>query len=82
MILGVYQSLINILFFRPQISIGFGGYITVPILIISHIFRINVFIHEGNSVVGRANKLLYIICKKMFLVYRNRFSLIENVSQL
>ena len=67
LIMGVYQSLINILFFRPQISIGFGGYITVPILIVSHIFRINVFIHEGNSVVGRANKLLYLICKKMFI---------------
>ena len=67
LIMGVYQSLINILFFRPQISIGFGGYITVPILVVSHIFRINVFIHEGNSVVGRANKLLYLICKKMFI---------------
>lgn len=62
---GLFQSFAYLIFNRPAIAIGFGGYITVPVLFACYILKIKVFIHEGNAILGKANKLLYRISKKL-----------------
>ena len=47
--------------------IGFGGFITVPTGIACWIARKPIFIHEQNSILGTANKLLSKISKITFL---------------
>ena len=53
------QSFIKVLIYRPILAYGFGGVITVPPLLICSIFKIPIILHEGNIVVGKANKFLY-----------------------
>ena len=44
--------------FKPDIVIGVGGYVTVPVITAAHKLKIKTFIHEQNSVAGKANKTL------------------------
>ena len=44
--------------FKPDIVIGVGGYVTVPVLSAAHKLGIKTFMHEQNSVPGRANLML------------------------
>ena len=44
--------------FKPDVVIGVGGYVTVPVIMSAHSLKIKTFIHEQNSVAGRANLFL------------------------
>ncbi len=55
--------------------LGFGGFITSPILIISKFFNIfflssnKIYIHEQNIIYGLANKINYFIAKNSFISF-------------
>ena len=44
--------------FNPDIVIGFGGYISAPVLYAAHKLKIKTIIHEQNSIPGLSNKFL------------------------
>lgn len=44
--------------FKPDAVIGFGGYVSVPVLRAAHSDKIWTMIHEQNSFAGKANRLL------------------------
>ena len=44
--------------FNPDIVIGVGGYVTVPVILAAHSLKVKTFIHEQNSVAGKANLML------------------------
>lgn len=44
--------------FNPDIVIGVGGYVTVPVISCAHKLGYKTFIHEQNSIPGKANKYL------------------------
>ncbi|MBQ7104938.1 MAG: undecaprenyldiphospho-muramoylpentapeptide beta-N-acetylglucosaminyltransferase [Bacilli bacterium] len=44
--------------FNPDIVLGIGGYVTLPVLQAAHSLKIKTFIHEQNSIPGLSNKLL------------------------
>ena len=44
--------------FNPDIVLGIGGYVTLPVLSAAHSLNIKTFIHEQNSIPGLSNKLL------------------------
>ncbi len=44
--------------FKPDIVIGAGGYITVPVLYAAHKLNIPILIHEQNSLPGKANRFV------------------------
>ncbi|MGQ0445392.1 MAG: undecaprenyldiphospho-muramoylpentapeptide beta-N-acetylglucosaminyltransferase [Beijerinckiaceae bacterium] len=43
---------------RPSAAIGFGGYPTVPPMLAAAQLRVPALLHEGNAVIGRANRFL------------------------
>jgi UDP-N-acetylglucosamine--N-acetylmuramyl-(pentapeptide) pyrophosphoryl-undecaprenol N-acetylglucosamine transferase len=43
---------------RPRALIGFGGYPTVPPVLAATRLRVPTLLHEGNAVIGRANRFL------------------------
>lgn len=43
---------------KPDICIGFGNYISVPLIMAAHRMGIKTMIHEQNSFAGKANKFL------------------------
>lgn len=44
--------------FKPDIVIGVGGYVTVPVILAAHSLGIKTMLHEQNSIPGKANKFL------------------------
>ena len=44
--------------FKPDIVIGVGGYVTYPVIKAAHKCGIKTFVHEQNSIPGKANKAL------------------------
>lgn len=44
--------------FQPDIVIGFGGYVSAPVILAAHQLKIKTLIHEQNSVVGKSNQIL------------------------
>ncbi len=54
-----YQECIKIIkSFKPDVVIGFGNYISVPVLMAAHHKNILTVIHEQNSFAGKANRFL------------------------
>ena len=44
--------------FGPDFVIGFGGYVSAPVILAAHHLHIPTLIHEQNSIVGKANQLV------------------------
>ena len=44
--------------FKPDVVLGFGGYVTFPVIKAAHKMGIKTFIHEQNSIPGKSNKVL------------------------
>ncbi len=59
---------------KPDLVLGFGGYISFCGIFSSWLCRIPTMIHEQNSVVGLSNKYLYYISNKVVQAFPNTFS--------
>lgn len=59
---------------KPDIVIGFGGYVCVPVLQAAHKLNIKTMLHEQNSIVGRANKVLIPIVDAIVCDYESNLS--------
>ena len=53
--------------FNPDIVIGVGGYITVPVISSAHKLKYKTVIHEQNSIPGLSNKILSKYVNKVFV---------------
>jgi len=56
--LGVLQSRNLLKRLRPLVAVGFGGYPSVPPILVAQWSRIHTVVHEQNAVAGRANRML------------------------
>ena len=55
--------------FNPDFVIGFGGYVTLPVIVAAHKCKIPVFLHEQNVIPGKTNKFLSLYSKKIFISF-------------
>ena len=53
----VVQSLRLVRRHRPEVIVGFGAYITLPLIIAARLLRLPVLVHEQNAYPGLANRL-------------------------
>ena len=65
----IIRSFILLLYFRPKIVIGTGGYSSFPICVAAIFLRIKFVIYENNLVIGKANKYLLPFAKKIFVSF-------------
>jgi len=63
----ILKSILIIKKEKPNLIFGFGGYVSFPISFASKFFKIPLVIYENNSTLGRANKKLAPIAKKILL---------------
>ena len=64
------QALINTL--RPNLIVGFGGYLSIPFIICACFRRIPNFIHEQNMKLGLSNCLLANFSNKIIFSFSNK----------
>ena len=60
----------TLLEFKPDIVIGFGGYISAPVLYEASKLKIKTAIHEQNSIPGISNKFLSKYVDKVFISFQ------------
>ncbi len=70
-IFSILRSLIFLLFNRPSLVIGMGGYSSFPICIAASVLKVKYVIYENNLVLGKANKYLLPFAKKIFVSYKD-----------
>jgi UDP-N-acetylglucosamine--N-acetylmuramyl-(pentapeptide) pyrophosphoryl-undecaprenol N-acetylglucosamine transferase len=58
---------------NPDAIIGFGNYISVPVLLAGVIFRKPIYLQEQNANLGMTNKIFYKFAKKTFLAFDKTF---------
>lgn len=58
LLIGIPKSLRIINGFKPDVVIGLGGYVSVPVAVAASLKRIPLLLHEQNTVPGLANRLL------------------------
>ena len=68
-IFSIMKSLVLLLFNRPSIIFGMGGYSSFPICIAASILGVKFVIYENNLIIGKANKYLLPFAKKIFVSY-------------
>ena len=76
----ILKSLIFLIFNRPSMVFGMGGYSSFPVCIASTILRIKFVVYENNLVIGKANKYLLPFSKKIFVSYKNLEGIPEKYS--
>ena len=59
LVMKAYYDVIDIFKeFRPDVVIGVGGYVTMPVIMAAKKLKIKCYIHEQNSIPGKTNKFL------------------------
>lgn len=77
---GFIQALVIILSEKPDVILSFGGYVSVPIVIVGWLFSIPIIVHEQTLVSGLANKISSLFADKIAISFRN--SRIDNIKTI
>ncbi len=62
---GIIKSLLILIEFRPDVVVGFGGYVSIPVIFCASILRIPSVIHEQTMEAGLANRLVSRFARKI-----------------
>ncbi len=65
------RSIIYLIFNRPSLVFGMGGYSSFPLCVAAKILGIKFVIYENNLIIGKANKYLLPFAEKIFVSYKN-----------
>lgn len=69
MALGYLKATMLLRSFRPQVVVGVGGYVSLPLLLAAQHAGIPTVLHEQNSRLGMANRLLARRCARLLLSF-------------
>lgn len=70
---GIFQGIVLVLKEKPDAIIGFGNYISIPVLIGGVLLRKRIYLQEQNANLGGTNKLFYRFAKKIFLAFEKTY---------
>jgi len=77
LLIGLLQSIIIIIKFKPKTVISFGSYASLTpllcIIVYKIFFKCPLYIHEQNSVVGQTNKIFIKFSKKIFMNFHKEY---------
>jgi len=78
---GTIKSVSVLLKFRPDVVIGFGGYVSGPVVLTASLAGIRTIIHEQNAYPGMANRILASVADRIAISFpeaRNHFKGLES----
>lgn len=67
LMISIIQSINIIRKFKPEIIIGTGGFVFLPLALAGYIFNKKIYIAEGNSVPGLSNRIISKFSNKIFI---------------
>ncbi|MCK5413310.1 MAG: UDP-N-acetylglucosamine--N-acetylmuramyl-(pentapeptide) pyrophosphoryl-undecaprenol N-acetylglucosamine transferase [Candidatus Pacebacteria bacterium] len=70
-IVGFFQSLVLIFDYMPDVVFSKGGKVSLPVVVISWIFRIPVIIHESDSVASPVDRFMFKFAKKVAVSFKD-----------
>ena len=62
---GIIKSFLILIDFKPDVVVGFGGYVSIPVTFCAFVLRIPVVIHEQTMEAGLTNRLVSRFAKKI-----------------
>ncbi len=68
--LGFFQSLFILKKFKPDLIIGAGGYVSVPVILAGWFLKIPAIIHQQDILPTLSNKILSVFAKKIIVSFR------------
>lgn len=71
LLVDISKSFSIMLSYKPDVVVGFGGYISFPVMFAAGLLRIPRIVHEQNVVAGRANKLLFKFADKIAISFED-----------
>lgn len=63
--IGIIQSFLILRKFKPDVVVGFGGYVSLSVALAAYAMRIPVVIHEQTLDAGLTNKIISVFAKKI-----------------
>ena len=66
----ILKSFILLLFNRPNLIFGMGGYSSFPVCVVAKILNIPFIVYENNLYIGKTNRYLLPFAKKIFVSYK------------
>lgn len=64
--------------FKPDYVIGFGGYVTFPVIMAAHKYKIKCALHEQNMIPGKTNKMLSKYADTTFISFEESSKYFKN----
>ena len=68
---GFVQAFFILYKFKPDVVLGFGGYLSLPVILCAYILRIPMVIHEQTLEIGLANKIASIFATKVCISWES-----------
>ncbi len=69
--LDTVKSFSRILSYKPDVIVGFGGYVSFPAIFAGRMVRVPAIVHEQNVVPGRANRVLFRLANRIALSFED-----------
>jgi len=66
----ILRSLVIVVKYRPGVVVGFGGYVSSPVIMAAYMLGIPRIVHEQNAVPGRANAMLFRFVDKIAISFQ------------
>ncbi len=67
--LGLYQAFKILGKFKPDVVVGFGGYVSLPVIFSAFVQRIPIVIHEQTLEAGLANRIASVFARKICISF-------------
>lgn len=66
---GIFQSYRIIKQIQPKVVFSKGGYVSLPVCVAAHFNRVPIIMHESDTVMGLANRLIARIAKRICMTF-------------
>jgi len=66
---GVFSAAGIIMFFKPDVVVGVGGFSSAPVILAGFILRKKIILHEQNLLPGIANKIMSRFADRIFISF-------------
>mgnify|MGYP001604277415 CR=1 FL=1 len=66
----IFRSFLALIRFKPDVVVGFGGYVSLPVVLCAYCLRIPIVIHEQTLEAGFANRFLARLATKICISWQ------------